>query len=68
MLLSGRHRRRQGIVLEALPQGRFLDLAGRGMGDFLDEDDIVGEPPGRDLALQVSRPWSFTAGLSQNRA
>src|SRR5690606_11415209 len=48
---EGRLSRRQLIVLELLAQRRLLDLAGRGMRDFIDEGDVVRQPPLGDLAL-----------------
>src|SRR3546814_2517249 len=36
---------RQAIVLEPLTQRGLEQLAGRGMRQFVDEDDLVGQPP-----------------------
>ena len=38
-------------MCELFAQSRFLDLAGRGVGDLVDESDIVGHPPLGDLAV-----------------
>src|SRR6266446_81442 len=48
----GRHplRRRQPVILEALSQGRFLYLAGRGVGDVVNEHHVIRHPPIGDLA------------------
>src|SRR5262245_46457182 len=41
---------RQDEILEPLAQHRLLDLAGRGMWNFIDENDVVGHPPVGNLA------------------
>ncbi len=33
-------------------QGSLVDLSDRGMRNFIDKDDVVGHPPGGDLAFQ----------------
>src|SRR6185369_6849426 len=38
-------------VLELLAQGELGELAGGGMRQLVDEDDVVGHPPLGDLAL-----------------
>src|SRR5207237_8915937 len=35
---------RQHVIPEALAQGDLLDLAGSGMGDLVDDHDVVGHP------------------------
>src|SRR2546421_5858949 len=61
---NGRSRRRswQPVILEALAQFGFQDLAGRGVGDFRDEGDVVRHPPFGDLALH-ERENLVLAGL-----
>src|SRR5947209_20191371 len=41
---------RQHEILEAFAQHRLLNLAGRGVRDLVDENDLVGHPPLGDLA------------------
>src|SRR5579863_7412740 len=45
-------RGRQRVILEAVAQDGLLDLAGRGVRDFADEDDVVRHPPFGDLAVE----------------
>lgn len=45
-------RGRQHVILEAGAQFGFQDFSGRGVRDFGDENDVVGDPPARDLALE----------------
>src|SRR6516225_3798312 len=48
---GGGRRSRQDEVLESLPQRRLLDLAGGGMRNLVDKNNLVRHPPARDLAL-----------------
>src|ERR1700757_889385 len=48
---SLRRRVRKTIALELLAQRGLQDLAGGGMGDAVDEGDVVGHPPLCDLAF-----------------
>src|SRR5438034_10998293 len=41
---------RQHEILEAFAQHRLLNLAGRGVRDLVDENDLVGHPPLGDLS------------------
>src|SRR5207342_810335 len=43
--------RRQSVVLELLSQRKLLDFSCRCVWDFIDEHDVIGHPPFRDLAL-----------------
>src|SRR6266702_1442160 len=46
-----RRRVREAVALELVAQLGFQDLAGRGVRDALDEGDVIGHPPFRDLAF-----------------
>ncbi len=38
---------------ELLAQRHLVELAGRGVGQFFNEQDLVGQPPFRDMLRQV---------------
>src|ERR1700694_4966216 len=48
---AARLRGGQRVIAEALPEGRLHELAGGGVGELVDENDVVGDPPLRDLAF-----------------
>ena len=54
--------RSAAVVLEAFAQRRLLDLAGRGVRDFVDEDHVVGHPPFGDLALHEAEDVVLACG------
>src|SRR5712671_2040377 len=47
-------RRRKPVILKALAQGGFLYLAGRRVGNFVNEHHVVGYPPIGDLAADIA--------------
>src|SRR6478672_12735797 len=46
---------RKTVALELVAQRGFQDLAGRGVRNALDKDDVVRHPPFRDLAIHESQ-------------
>src|SRR5688572_21377609 len=43
------------VFLEALAKCEFGNLAGRRVWDLIDEGDIIGQPPFRDLAFDMGQ-------------
>src|SRR5262245_1688583 len=58
-----RRGRGQDVVAESIAQDGLLDLTGRGMGDFVDERDLVGHPPAGDLAAHERQDLVLARGL-----
>src|SRR3546814_17907369 len=51
---SSLRQRLQPVILVIIPDLALQNLARRGVRQFVDEDDFVGQPPFRDLVLQIS--------------
>src|SRR3546814_5555853 len=50
---SSLRQRLQPVILVIIPDLALQNLARRGVRQFVDEDDFVGQPPFRDLVLQI---------------
>src|SRR4051794_32295723 len=55
---------REDVVLEAVAQVLLGELADAGLGDLLDEDHIVGEPPLGDAAVEELEDVLLGGGLA----
>src|ERR1700723_2957345 len=58
-------RGRQFIVPEAFAKRHFLDLAGRGVGNFVDENHVMGHRAGGDLPPDEARYVLVGSGFAR---